>query len=68
VRIEQTDRISCVVVTRPESHGKLYCLYRIADFSAADEFDGCEEGDSIVLTFKTMTKAELDVLPEFEGW
>lgn len=63
------EKVKCVVVTRPETHGDQFkCIYRFTDFSVSDEFDGADEGESIKLTFQMMTKAEVDALPEFEGW
>lgn len=67
----ETDRsaqIQCVKVTRPDTHGGQYCVFPLAGFSAADEFDGAEIGESITLTLCAMTEAEFDALPEFNGW
>jgi hypothetical protein len=61
-------KIACVVITRPDSHGGQSCIMPVAAFSAEDEFDGADDGDSVVLTLRTMTRQELDDLPEFEGW
>ncbi len=62
-------KIPCVKVARPESHGpKLWCAYPLAAFSASDEFDGAEDGESITLTYCEMTQEALDALPEFDGW
>ncbi len=61
-------RIACVEVTRPETHAGMYCIYRLASFSAADELDGEEEGGRIVLTLRLMTEEEINELPDFEGW
>lgn len=32
------------------------------------EFDGSEDGDRITIELASMTQAEIDALPEFEGW
>jgi hypothetical protein len=62
-------KIPCVAVTRPETHGpKLACIYPLKAFSASDEFDGADEGESITLTLKMMTEDEVNNLPDFEGW
>jgi len=63
------EKVKCVRVTRPDSHGaKYFCIYRLASFSAADEFDGAENGEQIVLELCEMTEAALKELPDFEGW
>ena len=61
-------KIACVEVTRPETHGGLYCIWPLSGFSAADELDGAEDGESIVVTLKMMTQEEFDGLSPFEGW
>ena len=65
---QPSQKIQCVKVTRPDSHGDDWCLYRLAGFSAADEFDGAELGERVTLELCEMTEAELDALPEFGGW
>lgn len=63
------DKVPCIKVTHPETHGPNYCcIYRAATFSAADEFYGAEEGETVTLTLMFMTEAEVDGLPEFKGW
>lgn len=63
------EKIRCVAVTRPETHGPhLHCVYRLSGFDAAAEFDGADEGESITLTLKMMTEDEIDALPDFNGW
>lgn len=57
-----------VEVTRPETHPGLSCCWPLAGFSAADEMDGAEEGESIVLTLRMMTYEEFTDLGDFEGW
>lgn len=58
-----------VKVTRPDSHGeKFYCAYPLAGFSASDEFDGAEIGERVTLKLCEFTQAEIDAMPEFEGW
>ena len=58
-----------VKITRPDSHGeKFACVYPLAAFSATDEFDGAEIGERIVLELCEFTQAEIDAMPEFEGW
>jgi hypothetical protein len=61
--------MKCVKITRPESHGeKFSCICPLADFSAADEFDGAEPGEKITLELAEMTEEELKALPDFGGW
>jgi hypothetical protein len=63
------EKVRCVKVTRPDSHGeRYYCLYRLASFSASDEFDGAENGERITLELCELTEGELSAIPEFEGW
>lgn len=66
--LDRNGKIACVEVTRPDTHAGLFCIYRLAGFSAADELDGEEEGGSIVLTLRLMTPEELEALPDFDGW
>lgn len=61
-------KIACVEITRPDTHPGLSCIYRLSHFSAADEMDGSEEGDSVTLTLRMMTEQEIIDLPDFEGW
>lgn len=58
--------IPVVEMRRPDADG--CCIWRIADFSAEQEFDGSEDGDKIELTLKFMTEDDVANLPEFEGW
>lgn len=62
-------KVLCVEVTRPDSKGRSdKCIWRYDKFTVDLEFDGAEVGDSITLTLAEMTEAELEELPEFEGW
>lgn len=61
-------RSAYVEVTRPDTHLGLSCYWPINGFSAADEMDGAEEGESIVLTLRLMTQQEFYDLGDFEGW
>lgn len=61
-------KIPCIEVKRPDTHGNQWCISRLRGFSVEDEFDGAEDGESIVMTLKLMTEAELDALPDFQGW
>jgi hypothetical protein len=64
-----SEQIPCVKVTRPDTHGPQFgCVYRLKEFSAADEFDGAEEGESVTLTLIFMVEDDVKNLPEFEGW
>lgn len=62
------DKEPYIEVTRPETHGGMYCVWPLKDFDVRDELDGAEDGDSIVLTLRLMTKEEFKDLGEFEGW
>ncbi len=53
-------------VERPECGG--FCIYPLRAFDAADEFDGAEAGEQIILEYVEMTQLEFDALPEFTGW
>ena len=68
--ISITDKIIVVVeVTRPESHGIEYkSISKLSSFSASAEFDGAEDGESITLTLRHMSKEEFDGLKDFPGW
>ncbi len=65
-------KIPCVKETRSDASG--YCMWRVdpgANVSAFDihaVFDGCEVGETVTLEYCEMTEAELEALPEFEGW
>jgi hypothetical protein len=60
------DCITVYKVTRPDS-GSQYCIYRNwADVET--EFDGADWGDIIHIETARMTPAELDALPDFQGW
>ena len=62
-------KIPYVKVTRPDSHGEKYgCWCALSGFSAADEFDGAEIGERITLELCELTQAEIDAMPEFNGW
>jgi hypothetical protein len=64
-----TDKIRCVKVTRPDSHGdRFFCAYKLDGFSAKDEFDGADNGEKITLELCEMTADEYDALGDFEGW
>lgn len=57
-----------VEVTRPETHGSTRCVWPWKYFDAKDELDGDDDGDSITLTLRRMTKQEFEDLGEFDGW
>ena len=66
--MDSENKIPYIEVTRPDTHAGLYCLWPLANFSAADEMDGAEEGESITLTLRFLTPQEVKDLPDFEGW
>jgi hypothetical protein len=43
-------------VTRPDTHPGMTCTYHYDTFSAQDELDGAEVGESITLTLAEMTE------------
>lgn len=65
---DQGGKLVCVEVTRPETHPGLFCMWKIKNFSAADEMDGAEEGESIVLTLRLLTDEQFTDLGDFDGW
>jgi hypothetical protein len=60
--------VPVVTVTRPDVSPGMSCVWALKAFSAADELDGAEAGESIVLTIGFMSEKELRELPDFEGW
>jgi hypothetical protein len=68
-RRSETLKTPYLKVTRPASHGEHYgCWMPLKAFSAADEFDGAEPGEKVVLELCEFTQAEIDAMPEFAGW
>ncbi len=65
-------KIPCVKETRPDmDDGRNSCMWRLDKpytLLLEDLFDGAEVGEKVVLEYCEMTEAELDALPEFEGW
>jgi len=55
-------------VTRPDTHPGMTCTYHYDAFSAKDELDGAEVGESITLTLAEMTEEEYSALGDFDGW
>jgi hypothetical protein len=55
-------------VRRPDYGGGKWCVYRDVATMIDGEFDGAEVGDVIHVELGEMTEAEMDNLPEFEGW
>ena len=60
--------VNAYVVTRLDYAPGNSCTYRDGATLIDAEFDGAEEGDSIVITLKRMTEDQLEKLPDFEGW
>jgi hypothetical protein len=60
------ESITVYKVTRPD-YGKQFCIYQ-SWTDVASEFDGADWGDIIHVEIARMTPAELDALPDFEGW
>ena len=54
-------------VTRP-ALGKQWCIYRDPQTLADAELTDSEVGDVLHIEVAEMTEAELNALPEFEGW
>lgn len=65
-------KIRCVKVSRPELDDGRNCyvmpIERFELGGVGGEFDSADAGDKVLLEYCEMTEAELDVLPEFEGW
>jgi len=62
-------KIAMVEVRRFSTHGEdTFCLMPLRGFSLEDELVGEDDGNVITLTYREMTKAEIDALPEFGGW
>jgi hypothetical protein len=62
------EKIPCIKEMRPAT-GKGACVWRLEDVpDLADLFDGAGVGERVVFEYCEMTEAELDALPEFEGW
>jgi hypothetical protein len=59
--------ITVFMVTRPD-YGKTFCVYRTWGEVYEGEFENAEDGEIIHITMKSLTKTEVDNLPEFEGW
>src|ERR1700722_13154052 len=57
-----------IEVTRPDTHAGLICVWPFDGFSATDEMDGAEDGESSTLPLRMMTDEEFKALGEFEGW
>jgi hypothetical protein len=66
--VSVAEKVKCVKVRRPDSHGNMWCICQMKGYAIADEFDGAEVGERIELEYCEMTQEELDALPEFEGW
>ena len=55
-------------VFRPDFFGNRFCVYRDAATIADAEINESEVGDLIRIEVIEMAEAELDALPEFDGW
>ncbi len=63
-------RILCLKESHPDvDDGRTSCIWRM-DVKGNLEtiLDGAEPGDRIILDVVEMTEADLEALPEFEGW
>jgi hypothetical protein len=54
-------------VKRPD-YGNKWCIYRDWATVLDGEFDGAEVGNVVHVEMAEMSEAELEQLPEFEGW
>ena len=61
-------KIKCIKVSRPDTHGKDFCMWKWKDFDIENEFDGAEVGETILLELCEMTEEEYEELGEFDGW
>lgn len=64
---KDTKKIRCVIERRPAT-GNDSCTWPLNAIAISDLFDGAEPGELVTLEYSEMTQAELDALPEFEGW
>jgi hypothetical protein len=64
----EPQKVKCAKIRRPESHGSLWCLVRLAGYSLSDEFDGAEVGETLEIEYCELTEKELSELPDFPGW
>ena len=54
-------------VSRPDTNPGQWVIYGC--FSEVEaEFDGAEEGDSIVVAVEEMSQQDFESLPDFQGW
>lgn len=60
--------VKTIKIERPETHGNQWCICRLNGFNLADEFDGAEIGEQILITYGEMEEEELNALPDFAGW
>ena len=65
---ETEAKILCVKVTRPETNGGDFCVWKWDQFDAKAEMDGGEIGEKITLELCEMTVQELEDLGDFNGW
>ena len=60
--------IKCLKVSRPDTHGGNFCMWKWNDFDVGAEFDGADIGETITLELCEMTEQEFEDLGEFDGW
>jgi hypothetical protein len=65
-------KVRCVKETRPDyDDGRDHCIWRLDKpyaLSLEDLFEGADVGEKVDLELCEMTEAEIEALPEFEGW
>jgi hypothetical protein len=62
------EMVTAYKVTRPQVSPGTFCIYRTAGDMADAEFDGSEVGDKIEVEVVSMSRRDLDSLPDFAGW
>lgn len=63
-----SDRVLVYKLSLPDFAGAKWCLIEPTEANLASEMEGLSPGERLVITCAEMTQAEIDELPEFEGW
>jgi len=66
--MNDTVKIPCVDVMRPDTHSGMTCTWKMKDFDIHAEMEGMEVGETILLRYNEMTEQEFNDLGEFDGW
>lgn len=57
-----------IKVRRPDLSGDKWCFYPLLGFNLAAEFEGAEPGERIEVEYVEIPQAEVDAMPDFDGW